>query len=103
MGIAAYYRGNKAISDGIRRAYGFDVPEDRPQPKPTPRPPSWGSKVRAAALKRARGILGYSRRRGYDDPTVSDLAEMVRMDNHKRFTVKVAQEAAAAALEASDG
>jgi len=53
MGYAAYWRGSKAISEGIARdAYRDGLSwynPDAPAPKPKPRPADWGDKAAARA------------------------------------------------------
>jgi hypothetical protein len=58
MGVAAYNRGNLAISRDL-------FPERYREPaKPTPRPSTWGSKAAARAEERARRIVSGLRRYG---------------------------------------
>lgn len=57
MGIAAYNRGSRAISESI---YG----PPRPLPAPKPRPASWGEKTRLAAEEKARRLVRSNRRYG---------------------------------------
>lgn len=63
MGKAAYDRGSRAISLGIRRSYGLSNPEDFPSPKPVPRPADWGSATYQKALKFAQGLVRYTKSR----------------------------------------
>jgi hypothetical protein len=76
MGAAAYYRGNALISRQVRRAYGLNCPEDRPQPDPVLRPESWGSETRARALKSAKGFVRYERSRGRR-PSATDIVDFL--------------------------
>jgi hypothetical protein len=58
MGIAAYNRGNLAISRDL-------FPERYREPaKPTPRPSSWGNKAAQRATERARRIVAGLQRYG---------------------------------------
>lgn len=78
MGIAAYYRGNAAISRGICMAYGcHGCSACREAPKAKPRPTSWGKKTLDRATDHALGLLRYFRRRG-TQVTVKDLAVLLR-------------------------
>lgn len=77
MGVAAYYRGNRVISEQIRREAGLDVPGDRPQPAPTPRPEGWGAGTRERAQKWARGCLAHFANRGLPTPTENELADWI--------------------------
>ena len=57
MGIAAYNRGSRAISESI---YG----PPRPLPAPKKRPADWGEKTRLAAEEKARRLVTSNRRYG---------------------------------------
>lgn len=57
MGIAAYNRGSRAISESI---YG----PPRPLPSPKPRSADWGEKTRLAAEEKARRLVKSNRRYG---------------------------------------
>lgn len=58
---------------------------------PTPRPPTWGDKVKAKARKRAVGLLRYMREHDHEI-SPADLADMIRED--VRCGKKTAREAA---------
>lgn len=89
MGIAAYNRGSRAISESI---YG----PARPLPAPKPRPASWGEKTRLAAEEKARRLVKSNRRYGL--PVTPDfIAGAVQMS--VRCTDAVAQAAAILAIE----
>lgn len=77
MGIAAYHRGSRLISEQIRRELG-DTSMDRPKPPPSPRPPQWGQETRTRAERWGRGFLTWLRSRGHKDPTVEELATAIR-------------------------
>ena len=96
MGIAAYYRGNRAISRGICGNCGRCSACYEP-PTPTPRPPEWGDKIRAKADNRAEGIVRYFARDGRTIST-DDLADMVR--DGVGCGAKTARQAAIRATEA---
>jgi hypothetical protein len=101
MGIAAYYRGNRAISAGICREYGCRGCSRCTEYTPTPRPADWGSKTASKALSKARGLLRYMRERHDETPTHADLADMVRQDT--RWGKATCADAARIALFELDG
>jgi len=75
MGVAAYRRGNSAISRGICAEFGcVGCQECRPY-VPQPRPAGWGDKAAEKASKAAAGLLRFCDAR----PTVDDLADMVQV------------------------
>lgn len=81
MGVAAYWRGSRSIARGDCRARGcHGCSWCWEPPAPTPRPADWGSKTRAAADKKARGLLSYLETRGRPTPTEEDLADMIQAD-----------------------
>lgn len=90
MGAAAYYRGNKAIHDGI---YGPDLSV---KPKPAPRPPMWGQKTAERALDRARRLVKGAYRYGRPPLHVEQLSELVR--DLARCRIEVAHRAAQVAI-----
>lgn len=92
MGIAAYNRGSRVLSE---RIYGL---RERPLPTPKPRPAEWGEKTRAAAEERARSILASGRRYGRND-SAEILAGAVRL--RVRCTEETAMAAALKAIEES--
>lgn len=96
MSGAAYRRGNRVITEGIRRAYGLDVPGDRLAPKPTPRPAGWGQGTRDRALRFAAGCVRHFAERGLPVLNESELADAVRQ--HVRCGAATAREAARIAL-----
>lgn len=77
MGIAAYYRGNKVISDQLRREYDPHYHPDAVPAKPVPRPATWGDKASQRALERARGIVAGALKYGMRLPDVEMLTEIV--------------------------
>lgn len=91
MGIAAYNRGSRVLSE---RIYG----PPRPLPSPQPRPADWGEKTRAKAEARARSILASGRRYGRND-SAEILAGAVRL--RVRCTEETAMAAALKAIEES--
>lgn len=92
MGVAAYNRGTAGM---IRYLHGHGCPCCR-EYTPTPRPPEWGSKTRAKALKKARGVLRHCARFDKPVPSMSDLADMVQYDT--KIGRKTAEWAAEEAL-----
>ncbi len=96
MGVAAYNRGSLLISRQMCAEYGCHGCSSCTEYKPTPRPPDWGDKTRAKALKKARMLLRGFARRGKPVPLLADLADMVEFDS--RFTRTTAEYAASEAL-----
>ena len=95
MGVAAYWRGSKAIADGLARDAYRDglswLDPDRMPPKPTPRPPGWGDKAaeRAAELvarrMRAARLIAEAQERPFEwtqndeDAAVEQMSERYRI------------------------
>lgn len=97
MGVASYWRGSRSIARGDCRARGCrGCSWCWEPPAPTPRPADWGSKARAKADKKAAGLVAFMRRRGQQDPSASDLADMIQMDT--KIGRNTAEAAAKAAL-----
>ena len=79
MGIAAYRRGNAAISRGICRAY--ECPgcgRCRTPARPTPRPKEWGFKAAERARMIADRVLASALAYDLPAPSVETLASVVR-------------------------
>ena len=95
MGGAAYNRGSRAISMQYHMETCPGCCECRGY-VPTPRPADWGSKVRAKAEKKARGLLRFLRDRG-ESPTAEDLTSMVWAD--ERWSRAACADAATTALQ----
>lgn len=94
MGVAAYWRGSRAISRGIAADYG--LPDPYPEHRPTPRPATWGDKARARAEDHARRCLRGAARYGLDlDPDT--LARAVA--DRARVSLDTARAAVARAME----
>ena len=72
MGIAAYNRGSRAITQSI---YGPDW-----EYVSIPRPKDWGTKTYAKALKKARGYLRYRKMRDQGPIGTEDLADVIQSD-----------------------
>lgn len=78
MGIAAYYRGNRAISWQIWREYG-GLPHENPMPPvvpATPRPEGWGDATRGKATAFASGLAAHWRAREVPF-SAADLADAI--------------------------
>ncbi len=97
MGHAAYMRGSALISRQMCAVRGCHGCMYCSEYMPTPRAEDWGSKTRAKALKKARGLLRYLTSRG-QAPSETDLADMVQYDTKIGRTT--AEAAAAEALSA---
>ena len=79
MGIAAYYRGNRAISVGICRDSGCPgCSYCRVPIKPTPRPETWGSKAAKRALDVGLSTLHAAGAYEMEIPTEQRLASVIR-------------------------
>ena len=97
MGVAAYYRGNRAISAQFCMESGCHGCVNCSTYTPTPRPAGWGDKARAKADKRAASLVRYFARDGRT-LSVDDLADMVR--EGVGCGAKTARQAAIRATEA---
>ena len=100
MGVAAYWRGSRAISEQFaREAYAAGRSPFNPDAvpaKPKPRPAEWGSKAQLRALERARGILRGCRKYGLDvDPDILAGAVMDRANVSEKTAIEAATRALA--------
>ncbi len=96
MGIAAYYRGNRAISAQFCRERGCSGCSACRTPKPTPRSENWGDKSTKAAADKGAELLRGCALMGRDTPSEEDLAEMIMMDS--RLSLRAATDGARLAL-----
>lgn len=101
MGVAAYYRGNRIISEQICRERGCSGCRICRPYKPTPRPPGWGEKAAARALERARRVIASAARYSLPIPDEETLAAILR--DKERVGETTAREAARLALAESPG
>jgi len=99
MGIAAYRRGSAAITRDICRSSGCRGCVWCSSPRPTPRPLGHGDATMRRAVHWAVGFLAHTRGAGTADPSVDDLAWLIR--EAVRIGKKPAQIAAAKALSES--
>lgn len=77
MGIAAYYRGNAAISRQYCDDRGCTGCVNCSTPTPQKRPEEWGQKAYVKALGLASGLLDYCCKRDGQTPSAGHLADMV--------------------------
>lgn len=97
MGIAAYNRGSRRISEDLAREAGTW----RDPPRPQPRPEGWGDKAMAQAVERARRILLSNRRYGREIDVETLTACVVDRARVGQDTARLAAEAALANPEGS--